>query len=338
MEMSRESLHALAERIYNLDTEVYRCVGSSLGRVLVGDRDACVDNLTNLMITRPQGHELRSQIALIANMARTISSKEDRKRLMSEYNEILKQIAEIPSSFGSIDIMDQTLAGLNFSNLHQNFSKDDHLIICISRSHGSAGTDIGFALADALKINYYDVEVFHEIMARMEEEKANDYVKKQRALEEFLKNSPHHTKSAAAVEKRLTDFDRYHGIPKQDASFFNLSDFICEMARKEDFIVMGRCADVILSNNNIPHISIFITAPFELRLRRLMALKNLDYKQARKQLLKLDKQHQRYYHFYTGRKWGDAINYDLCINSAAYGINESVELIERMIDKIPKEN
>ena len=37
---------------------------------------------------------------------------------------------------------------------------------------------------------------------------------------------------------------------------------------------------------------------------------------------------------YTGKKWGDAVNYDLCINSASYGIEESVELIERMINKI----
>ena len=38
----------------------------------------------------------------------------------------------------------------------------------------------------------------------------------------------------------------------------------------------------------------------------------------------------------TGRKWGDAVNYDLCINSACYGIEESVELIERMIDIHPE--
>lgn len=38
---------------------------------------------------------------------------------------------------------------------------------------------------------------------------------------------------------------------------------------------------------------------------------------------------------YTGKKWGDAVNYDLCINSASYGIEESVELIERMINKYP---
>ena len=33
---------------------------------------------------------------------------------------------------------------------------------------------------------------------------------------------------------------------------------------------MGRCADVILTNNHIPHISIFITAPFERRVQRAM--------------------------------------------------------------------
>ncbi len=35
------------------------------------------------------------------------------------------------------------------------------------------------------------------------------------------------------------------------------------------------------------------------------------------------------------KKWGDAVNYDLCIDSASYGIKESVELIERMINKYP---
>ena len=58
------------------------------------------------------------------------------------------------------------------------------------------------------------------------------------------------------------DFKKYHGLPVQDAIFFNQSDLICDMAKKEDFIVMGRCADVILTNNHIPHISIFITASF----------------------------------------------------------------------------
>ena len=50
-------------------------------------------------------------------------------------------------------------------------------------------------------------------------------------------------------------------------------------------------------------------------------------------LKKLDRDHQDYYHFFTGRKWGNASNYDLCLNSAAYGIDGSVDFILRMLDR-----
>ena len=99
---------------------------------------------------------------------------------------------------------------------------------------------------------------------------------------------------------------------------------------------MGRCADAILKNNHIPHISIYITAPFAIRVRRMMELKNLDLKQAINLVRKMDHKHQDYYHSFTGKRWGDAINYDLCINSACYGIDESVELIGRLINRQAK--
>ena len=75
------------------------------------------------------------------------------------------------------------------------------------------------------------------------------------------------------------DFKKYHGLPVQDAIFFNQSDLICDMAKHEDFIVMGRCADVVLTNHHIPHISIFITASFDQRVRRMMEINSLNYKQ-----------------------------------------------------------
>ena len=306
MENNIETSRALATRIYDLDSEVYRLVGSSLGRTFTGDKETSIRNLTTLISTHPQGHLLRSEIALIGNMARTIRNKEDRSRMMHEYNEILHQIAELPESFGSVDILDQNLASLNTSNLHQKFSKDDHLIICIGRTHGSAGTDIGFALADALKINYYDVEIFNRVLERLEAEK--DSVTDRDSFTSKLDQVAKHDTSA---KRFLKDFSRYHGLPKKDAVFFNQSDLIVEMAKKEDFIVMGRCADVILTNNRIPHISIFITAPFEQRVRRMMEVNNLPLKEAVRRLKKIDKGHEQYYHFYTGRKWGDAVNYDL---------------------------
>ena len=38
-----------------------------------------------------------------------------------------------------------------------------------------------------------------------------------------------------------------------------------------------------------------------------------------------------YYNYYTGRKWGDGANYDLCVNSSLLGIEGTARLISRFI-------
>lgn len=327
---------ALATRIYELDAEVYAILGSGLGRVFNGERERTIQELASLMGTPSKIHILRSELALISNMARTIPDRKERTRLMHVYNEILKEVETGLSFYGENDILDEDISRMNKMNLSGRFGESNHLIICIGRTYGCAGTDIGFALADKLHVNYYDTEIFTEVLERLEAERdafrdRSSFAHKQN-LNRNLGNE------SRSFKERLREFNRYHGLPKGDAIFFNQSDLLCDMAKKEDFIVMGRCADVILTNNRIPHISIFIDAPFEARARRVMHTDDLTYKAACKLLKKLDKQHRRYHEFYTGRKWGAAVNYDLCINSAAYGIEGSVELIERIIKQHTKKN
>ena len=55
-----------------------------------------------------------------------------------------------------------------------------------------------------------------------------------------------------------------------------MSDLICDLASKEDCIIMGRCADAILKNNHIPHISLFITAPFAIRVQHVMDVRKMN--------------------------------------------------------------
>ncbi|PXX49224.1 cytidylate kinase-like protein [Hungatella effluvii] len=337
MEYNEESLRELAEHIYDLDAEVYSQLGSSLGRVFNRDREACVEEMVRLMMTRPNGHMVRSELALIGNMARTIQDKEERKLVMTEYNKILKEVMSLPTSFASGDILDPRTAGLNTLNLKNRFSKGDHLIICIGRTYGCGGSEIGFALADALKIDYYDAEIFSAVLKRLDAEKDRvldrDSFSKRTEQQHMAFAQPRRL----TLKQRIREFSRYHGLSKRDAVFFNQSDLLCDMAKKEDFIVMGRCADVILTNNGIPHISIFITAPFEKRLQRTMEVNSsLNVKQARRLLKHLDRLHMHYYQFYTGRKWGNAGNYDLCINSASYGIDGSVDFIKRIIEEEKK--
>ncbi len=329
----------IAGRIYELDAEVYRVLGSGLGRVFNGDRERTVRELTEAMAHMSKSHYLRSELALISNMARTINDKSERVRLLSRYDAIMKDIESLHSTFGSVDIMDEDLASLNSSRLSGRFGEDNRLIVCISRTYGCAGTDIGFALADKLGINYYDTEIFTEVLERLEAEQDDVHDHASFSHKQNL-NQNLGVEKSRSLKERFKEFNRYHGLTKSDAVFFNQSDLICEMAKKEDFVVMGRCADVILTNNRIPHVSIYINAPFERRVRHVMGSDELSYKEAVKLLKKLDRQHGRYYNFYTGRQWGNSVNYDLCINSACYGIEGSVQLIERIIQrtgKVPKD-
>lgn len=308
MENNRENALRLAKRIYELDAKVYESSGSELGKTLSGPADRNIDDLALLIMTNPQGHRLRDKIALIGNMARTIPDRKLLHETMIEYNDILTEIESIPSVFGSVDILDYELAAMNSSN-RKKISEGDHLIICISRSHGSAGTDIGFTLSENLRINYYDEDILDEILLRREQKIHGDSY------------------------ARLNNFMKFHGLPKRDGLFFKQSDLICSLASSEDCIFMGRGADAILTNHHIPHVSIFITAPFSARVHRIMEVEHTSMKKAIRSVHKMDRKHGYYYKRFTGRQWGDSNNYDLCINSACYGIDETVELIERMIGR-----
>ena len=298
-------IRELAESIYDLDAEVYAQLGSSLGRVF----------------------------------------NRERKLVMTEYNRILTEVMSLPTSFASGDVINAELAKLNTFNLKNRFSENDHLIVCISWTYGSGGVNIGFKLADKLKINFYDAEIFEAVLKRLEAQKDSIQDSVSYGIKPGIKKEPAHDQDAnvnpseafiperhLTLRQRMREFSRFHGLPKRDAVFFNESDLLVDMAKKEDFVILGRCGDAIMANNNIPHISIYITAPFEQRIKRAMEIdSSLTVKQARHMLKHLDHVHSQYYHYYTNRNWGHSNNYDLCINSASYGIDGTVDFIYRMI-------
>ena len=94
-----DKLLNLAGRIYDLDKRVYDEIGSNLGRVFDGDRDRMIDEIVSLFLDKKLSHELRSGLALISNMARSIKDKRIHKEVMTEYDQIIKAIdrAELQS-------------------------------------------------------------------------------------------------------------------------------------------------------------------------------------------------------------------------------------------------
>ena len=66
---NKEQCRKLANRIYELDEKVYKTSGSGLGKTFTGEKARVLDDLTMLIVSNPQGHLLRSELALIGNMA-----------------------------------------------------------------------------------------------------------------------------------------------------------------------------------------------------------------------------------------------------------------------------
>ena len=164
-----DKITELANRIYALDEKVYKATGSNLGRVYQGNKEKCINDLRDLIKSSADSSVLRSELALISNMARTTKKNPQlHKELMHEYGEIFDEAMAMQEAREGNDIIDPEHAELNMSNLANRFGKDDNLIISIGRSYGCAGTDIGFKLADKLRISYYDVSIMNEILQRNE--------------------------------------------------------------------------------------------------------------------------------------------------------------------------
>ena len=78
-------------------------------------------------------------------------------------------------------------------------------------------------------------------------------------------------------------------------------------------------------------VNIFITADLAQRVERVCKRQNLTSEEAQKYVHKREEERASYYNYYTGKQWGHADSYDLCVNSSLLGIDETIQLIASFI-------
>ena len=64
-----------------------------------------------------------------------------------------------------------------------------------------------------------------------------------------------------------------------------------------------------------------------------MNKRHLDEDAARKFIEQGESERSTYYNYYTGKKWGAAESYDLCIDSSVLGLVETENMIALFIRK-----
>ena len=187
-------------------------------------------------------------------------------------------------------------------------------IINIGRSFGSGGGTIGQAIGKKLGIPFYD----NELISRAAEE--SGYSKNIFAGEE--KRSLFSVSSFFA-SSRFSYMDS--GYVNDDVMFNIQSEVIRGIADKGDAVFIGRCADYILRDRKC--LNVFICAPEEFRIQRLMKEENLTEDEAEKLMHKKDRTRETYYNYYTFGAWGQAANYHLCVDSSVLGMEGSADFI-----------
>ena len=199
-----------------------------------------------------------------------------------------------------------------------------HIIICVGRQLGSGGHDIARMLALDFNAKYYDQELLN--LAAKESgfsEKFFEANDEQRGIFRSL----FHLHAS-----HLSDNNLYQNNFSQESLFKFQSDAIEKAANEGSCVFVGRCADYVLRNrDNV--VNIFISASKRFRIEQIMAKQKLDFSAARKFMQQREAKRAAYYNYYTGKKWGCAESYDICINSSILGYEETAKLIANFIRK-----
>ena len=199
-----------------------------------------------------------------------------------------------------------------------------HIIICVGRQLGSGGHDIARMLAADFNAKYYDQELLN--LAAKESgfsEKFFEANDEQRGIFRSL----FHLHAS-----HVSDNNLYQNNFSQESLFKFQSDAIEKAANEGSCVFVGRCADYVLRNrDNV--VNIFISASKRFRIEQIMAKQHLDFSAARKFMQQCEGKRAAYYNYYTGKKWGAAESYDLCIDASILGLQATEKLIAEFIRK-----
>lgn len=186
------------------------------------------------------------------------------------------------------------------------------LVITVAREYASGGSEIARAVADKLNIPLYNKELI--TMA----------AKKSGLTEEAIAASENQRSGSLIYSLYMMG----NTMPLADQVYILQSNVIKELAAEGSCVILGRCGDYVLRER--PNmLSVFVYAPLEERIQRAKirpGAKDMADRLWEVQLSKHDRARASYYNYYTENRWGEAKNYDLCLN-AALGLDTCADLI-----------
>ncbi len=195
-------------------------------------------------------------------------------------------------------------------------------IITISRQFGSGGRTVGRLVAEKLGIPFYDKELVEQIA--LESGFAPKFV------EEHGEHAPGKSLFAYAFAPQGVP-GVMNGLSTADFLWQIQCQAILQLAEDGPCVIVGRNADYILKDR--PDVlNAYIHADMEHRADRIVRLYGESEKSPEARLNEKDKRRKLNYQHYTGRTWGAAENYDICLNTGNITVEQAADMIVAMVN------
>ena len=191
-------------------------------------------------------------------------------------------------------------------------------VITISRQFGSGGRTIGKAVAARLGIPYYDKELVDAVAK--ESGFSHEFIEE---IGEYASVTSSFLFNIAVSAHPMGMVD---SMSVSDKLYVCQTNVIRDLANKGPCVIVGRCGDYILKDRP-DTLHIFIRADMEHRKARILEKYGETAQSPEKRLKDKDNKRKVYYKHYTNRNWGEADNYDICLDAGTLGVEKCIDLI-----------
>jgi CMP/dCMP kinase len=202
-------------------------------------------------------------------------------------------------------------------------------LITISREYGAGGSELGVLLGKELGWRVLDHELVRQLAARLRCE--------EREVIAMDEHAPSFLERLAAVAVVTAPESRAHSTPwttDPDCIAAAAREVLLEASRTLPLIVVGHGGNCLFRGR--PDVlRLRVTAPFDLRVRRVAQRTGAVPAQASAEVRRKDSDRQQYLQRYYHSNLNDPCEYDLQINTGAVSLEATAQLVLALVRPDP---
>ncbi len=108
---------------------------------------------------------------------------------------------------------------------------------------------------------------------------------------------------------------------------------LADMIGDEDCIIIGRCGNYIFRERK-DLVSVFLSGNHHDRVVDIQQEQNLSWEEAEEFVEHAEDCRVAYHKYYTGLTWGNADDYDICLDTTRLGVEATAQMIEEYVARV----